>query len=55
MSTDIKPGMAKTLQGSEVAPATVGCVMFNNAKVVFADVPLSNGVIHAIGTVLMPK
>ena len=55
LSTDIKPGMVKTLQGREVAPATAGGVMFNNAKVVSADVPSSNGVIHVIDTVLMPK
>jgi uncharacterized surface protein with fasciclin (FAS1) repeats len=55
MSTDIKPGMVKTVQGSDVTLATTGGVMVNNAKVVAADVPASNGVIHAIDTVLMPK
>ena len=47
--------MVKTLQGGEAAPATAGGVMFKNAKVVSADVPSSNGVIHAVDTVLMPK
>jgi len=51
----IKPGMVKTVQGSDVTVATTGGVMVNNAKVVAADVPASNGVIHAIDTVLMPK
>jgi uncharacterized surface protein with fasciclin (FAS1) repeats len=55
MSTDIKPGMVKTVQGGNVTLATMGGVMVNNAKVVAADVPASNGVIHAIDTVLMPK
>lgn len=55
MSKDIKPGMVKTVQGSAVTVATTGGVMVNNAKVVAADVPASNGVIHAIDTVLMPK
>ena len=55
MSTDIKPGMVKTVQGSNVTLATTGGVMVNNAKVVAADVPADNGVIHAIDTVLMPK
>ena len=32
-----------------------GSVMINNAKVIIADVKASNGVIHAIDTVLMPK
>ena len=30
-------------------------VMVNNAKVVTADVKASNGVIHVIDTVLLPK
>jgi uncharacterized surface protein with fasciclin (FAS1) repeats len=32
-----------------------GNVMINNAKVIMADVKASNGVIHVIDTVLMPK
>ncbi len=55
MSTDIKPGMVTTVQGSDVTIATDGGVMVNNAKVVAADVTASNGVIHAIDTVLIPK
>lgn len=55
MSTDIKPGKVKTVQGSDVTLATTGGVMVNNAKVVSADVAADNGVIHAIDTVLMPK
>ena len=55
MSTDIKPGKVKTVQGTNVTLATTGGVMVNNAKVVSADVAADNGVIHAIDTVLMPK
>ena len=55
MSTDIKAGMVKTVQGAEVTLGTAGGVMVNNAKVVAADVAASNGVIHAIDAVLMPK
>ena len=55
MSTDIKPGKVKTVQGSDVTLSTTGGVMVNNAKVVSADVAADNGVIHAIDTVLMPK
>ena len=29
--------------------------MINDATVIIADVPASNGVIHAIDTVLLPK
>lgn len=55
MSTDIKPGKVKTVQGAYVTLATTGGVTVNNAKVVSADVAADNGVIHAIDTVLMPK
>jgi uncharacterized surface protein with fasciclin (FAS1) repeats len=47
---------AKTVQGQTVkVDATKGGVMVENAKVATADVPASNGVIHVIDTVLMPK
>ena len=47
---------AKTLQGQKVKIKTKGStVMINGAKVVKADVEASNGVIHVIDTVLMPK
>jgi uncharacterized surface protein with fasciclin (FAS1) repeats len=55
MAKDVKPGMVKTVQGQELTLATSGGVTVNGAKVVAADVAASNGVIHAIDTVLMPK
>ena len=55
MAADIKPGMVKTVQGTDLTISKSGGVMVNNAKVVAADVAASNGVIHAIDTVLMPK
>ena len=55
MSTDLKAGNVKTVQGSNVKVSTKGGAMVNNAKVVAADVAADNGVIHAIDTVLMPK
>ena len=55
MSTDIKPGKVKTVQGSELTIGTAGGVTVDNAKVVAADVAADNGVIHVIDTVLMPK
>jgi uncharacterized surface protein with fasciclin (FAS1) repeats len=55
MAKDVKPGMVKTVQGSDVTLATTGGVTVNGAKVVAADVAASNGVIHAIDTVIMPK
>ena len=55
MSTDLKAGNVKTVQGSNVMITTAGGAMVNGAKVVAADVAADNGVIHAIDTVLMPK
>jgi uncharacterized surface protein with fasciclin (FAS1) repeats len=45
----------KTVQGTEVAVDGTSGVMVGGAKVVTADVAASNGVIHIIDTVLMPK
>jgi uncharacterized surface protein with fasciclin (FAS1) repeats len=55
MAKDIKAGSVKTVQGGNVTLATMGGVTVNGAKVVAADVAASNGVIHAIDTVIMPK
>ena len=56
MSTDLKNGMmVKTVEGKNLTiNLSNGGVMVNNAKVVKADIVCSNGVIHAIDTVLMP-
>jgi uncharacterized surface protein with fasciclin (FAS1) repeats len=55
MAADVKAGKVKTVEGSEVTLATQGGVTVDKAKVVKADVVASNGVIHAIDTVIMPK
>ena len=55
MAADVKAGHVKSVQGSDLAMATEGGVTVNGAKVIAADVAASNGVIHAIDTVLMPK
>jgi uncharacterized surface protein with fasciclin (FAS1) repeats len=55
LSTDLKDGSVKTVQGSDVMISTMGGAKVNDAKVVTADIAASNGVIHAIDTVLMPK
>ena len=45
-----------TAQGGRVQLSTTGTTLkVNNATVVKADVPASNGVIHVIDTVLLPK
>ncbi len=55
MAKDVKAGKAKSVQGQELTLATMGGVTVDGAKVVAADVKASNGVIHAIDRVLMPK
>ena len=46
---------AETVNGAEIAISVVdGNVMINDATVVIADVPASNGIIHAIDSVLLP-
>ncbi len=47
---------AKTVEGTTVKiDATKGGVTVNGAKVVKADIAATNGVIHVIDTVLIPK
>ncbi len=57
MSGDIagKKMMVGTVQGSKIDVNATNGVMVDNATVVTADVKASNGVIHAIDTVIMPK
>ena len=55
MAKDVKAGKVKTVQGSEMTISTSGGVMVDNAKVTATDVAASNGVIHVIDTVIMPK
>lgn len=45
-----------TVQGQRIQIASAGAALkINNSAVVKADVPASNGVIHVIDTVLLPK
>ena len=56
MAADVKPGMVKTVQGSDInITVKDGVVMVNDAKVIATDVAASNGVIHVIDTVIQPK
>ncbi|MBL0943825.1 MAG: fasciclin domain-containing protein [Hydrogenophaga sp.] len=55
MAKDVKAGKVKTVQGGEITVGTSGGVTVDNAKVVATDVAASNGVIHVIDTVIMPK
>jgi uncharacterized surface protein with fasciclin (FAS1) repeats len=55
MAKDVKPGKLKTVEGQELTVSTDMGVMVDQSKVLATDVLASNGVIHAIDTVLMPK
>jgi uncharacterized surface protein with fasciclin (FAS1) repeats len=56
-AADLKDGQKiKTLQGGELTVSIKdGKVMINGAKVTTADLTGSNGVIHVVDAVLMPK
>lgn len=52
----VKLNSAKTVEGSSVKiTASNGKVMVNNANVIRTDIATSNGVIHVIDTVILPK
>jgi uncharacterized surface protein with fasciclin (FAS1) repeats len=52
----MKLSSAKTVNGQSLKIVTKnGVVMIDNAKVVKADIAASNGVIHVIDTVVLPK
>ena len=57
MAADIagKSMNAKTVQGTDLAVDAKSGVKINDATVVTADVIATNGVIHVIDTVLLPK
>ena len=57
MAADVvKVKDAKTVQGGSIkVNASRGKVMVDGANVVKADIGASNGVIHVVDTVLMPK
>lgn len=56
MAADVKPGMVKTVQGGDITVAVEGStVKVDNATVVKTDINTSNGVIHVIDSVIMPK
>lgn len=56
MAADVvKLSKAKTLQGSEVTIDVSDGVKVDGAKVVKTDIETSNGVIHVIDSVIVPK
>ncbi len=55
MAADVKAGPVKTVEGSNLTISTTGGVMVDKAKVIKTDIAASNGVIHVIDSVVMPK
>ena len=51
----VKLHTAEAVSGDTIRIATQGGVMVDDARVVKTDIAASNGVIHVIDTVLMPK
>ena len=56
LAADVETGMVKTVQGGELdVKVADGGVTVNGAKVVKTDIIGSNGVIHVIDSVVLPK
>jgi uncharacterized surface protein with fasciclin (FAS1) repeats len=55
MAKDVKAGKVKTAQGSEATLSTTSGAMIDGAKIVKTDIEASNGVIHVIDSVILPK
>lgn len=53
-SSQLKNGFVQTLNGASVEVNLSNGVMFNDAKVIFANIRALNGVIHVIDKVLVP-
>ncbi|NES98999.1 MAG: fasciclin domain-containing protein [Sphaerospermopsis sp. SIO1G2] len=56
MSSDLRPGSVKSVQGDQITVKISGNqgVFVNDGRVVRADIPASNGVIHVIDTLILP-
>jgi uncharacterized surface protein with fasciclin (FAS1) repeats len=56
MARDVKAGMVKTVQGQSLTVSTEGgTVKVDGATVTATDIAASNGVIHVIDSVVLPK
>ena len=55
MAADVKAGEVATVQGGKITITTEDGVKVDGAEVVTTDVAASNGVIHVIDSVILPK
>ena len=56
LAADLKDGEVKSMNGEKVAIDVDGAtIQVDRSKVFSADVQATNGVMHSIGTVIMPK
>jgi len=55
MAADVKAGEVPTVQGQSIMVSTDGGVKVDAANVVKTDIAASNGVIHVIDAVILPK
>ena len=56
LAKDVKPGEIMTLQGSTLtAVVSSADVRVNGARITQADIAATNGIVHAIDTVILPK
>ena len=56
VAADVKPGEVKTVQGQSLTVKTMGGkVMVDGATVTKTDITASNGVIHVIDSVVLPR
>jgi uncharacterized surface protein with fasciclin (FAS1) repeats len=56
LAKDVKPGEIMTLQGSTLtAVVSSADVRVNGARITQSDIAATNGIVHAVDTVILPK
>jgi uncharacterized surface protein with fasciclin (FAS1) repeats len=56
LAKDVKPGEMMTLQGSTLSAVVSSAdLRVNGARITQADIAATNGIVHAIDTVILPK
>lgn len=55
MKSELRDGPVKTVQGLNLTITNKDQTRVENAMIVQADIPATNGVVHSIDTVILPK